>query len=146
MISGALKSTFIVLIPKIGASKTFGDFRPISLRNILYKLISKIITERLKVTLSIHITPKKFGFLKGRSIHDAVAISEECIHSAHTEKRTSMVTMSSAACRQEWNVNGVTNPSRLSEKSCGFHDVCCGAPMSVCRSTWPLWYIPPQPH
>lgn len=47
-ISGSMNSTFLVLIPKSDKASSFGDFRPIALRNSVYKLFSKIIAERLK--------------------------------------------------------------------------------------------------
>lgn len=54
--SGAINSTFLVLIPKNKGGVSFEDFRPISLCNTIYKIVSKIIAERLKGILSLHIT------------------------------------------------------------------------------------------
>jgi hypothetical protein len=51
---------------------TFDDFRPISLCNSLYKIIAKVIAVRLKPVLAKVISPKQFGFLKGRLIHEAI--------------------------------------------------------------------------
>jgi hypothetical protein len=42
-ISGGLNATFIALFPKANKPQIFGDFRPISLFNLCYKIISKII-------------------------------------------------------------------------------------------------------
>jgi len=47
-VSGSLNSTFIALIPKKDKPTMFSDFRPISLCNLLYKIISKIISNRIK--------------------------------------------------------------------------------------------------
>ena len=71
-VTRALNSTFIVLIPKKDKANKFEDFRPISLCNTLYKIISKTIAERLKHILSGYISLEQSGFLQNRSIHDAV--------------------------------------------------------------------------
>ena len=85
-IHGAINATFLALIPKKKCKTSFDDFRPISLCNTLYKIKSKIIVERLTGVLSKNITLEQSGFLKGRSIHDAVAITQEVIHSIKSKK------------------------------------------------------------
>lgn len=40
---GSLNSTFLALIPKPNNPQTFGDYRPISLCNVVYKVISKVL-------------------------------------------------------------------------------------------------------
>ena len=65
-IHAPLNSTFIALIPRKDNPGRFEDFRPISLCNCLYKIISKIIAKRLKGILSEHISKELFGFLEGR--------------------------------------------------------------------------------
>jgi len=62
-IHGAINSTFIALIPKSENPSSFNDFRPISLCNCLYKIISKIIANRLCPILSNHISFEQFAFL-----------------------------------------------------------------------------------
>jgi hypothetical protein len=62
-ILGALNSTFITLIPKVNKPNHFGDFRPISLCNLSYKIISKIIADRIKPILSRSLSEEQLGFL-----------------------------------------------------------------------------------
>ncbi|CAA7404785.1 unnamed protein product [Spirodela intermedia] len=50
------KSTFIALIPKTLALKSFADFRPISLCNVYYKVISRLVSRRLKHILPLIIS------------------------------------------------------------------------------------------
>ena len=85
-INGAINSTLLVLIPKKKGVLTFDDFRPISLCNTIYKLVSKIIADRLKGILSNFITPEQYGFKKNRNIHDVVAVTQETIHTIHSKK------------------------------------------------------------
>jgi hypothetical protein len=70
----SLNSTFIALIPKVNGPTNFGDFRPIALCNLYYKVISKIIAQRLRPILSRSLSEEQFGFLKGRQINDAIGI------------------------------------------------------------------------
>ena len=47
----SINSTFIALIPKIKDPKKVSNFRPISLCNVVYKLIAKVLVNRLKLIL-----------------------------------------------------------------------------------------------
>jgi hypothetical protein len=84
---GALNSTFLTLIPKENNPTTFGDYRPIALCNLCYKLISKIIANRIKPILSRTLSGEQLGFLKGRQILDAIGTAQECLHNIK-EKNT----------------------------------------------------------
>lgn len=65
----SFNSTFIALIPKQDNPQTFDEFRPISLCNYIYKIIAKIIANRLRHSLSKHISKEQIAFLENRHIH-----------------------------------------------------------------------------
>lgn len=71
----AFNSTFIALIPKSDNPQHFSDFFPISLCNCIYKIISKIIANRINPILSEHISPEQFAFLHHLQIHEAIGIA-----------------------------------------------------------------------
>eukprot|EP00253_Pinus_taeda_P033720 PITA_33720 len=77
----AINSTFIALIPKTDSPTSFDDYRPISLCNCLYKIISKIIANRLRPIPSKHNAPQQFSFLEDRQIHEAIGSAQEALHS-----------------------------------------------------------------
>jgi hypothetical protein len=77
----SLNSTFLVLIPKENNPVSFNDYRPISLCNLIYKVVSKVISNRLKPFLERSLSAEQLGFLKGRRIQDAIGVAHECIHS-----------------------------------------------------------------
>jgi hypothetical protein len=70
---------------------TFEKFKPISLCNCIYKIISKVIARILKRVLSKQISSEQFGFLEGRKIHEAVGIAQEGLHSIKVRNQRSMV-------------------------------------------------------
>jgi hypothetical protein len=91
MVNRSINSTFIALIPKVNGSASFGDFRPIALCNLCYKIITKIIANRIRPILSRTISKEQFGFLKGRQIIDAIGTVQECIHSIREKKLQAMI-------------------------------------------------------
>lgn len=84
--SHRISSIYIALILKKKLSTSFSDYRPISLCNVMYKIISEIITTRMRNVLPLHLSLEKHGFLKERNILDAVALTQECLHSLHSRK------------------------------------------------------------
>jgi hypothetical protein len=83
----ALSETLIALIPKTDCPNNFKEFRPISLCNTVYKLITKIIVNRLRPFLTQIIGPYQSSFLPGRGTTDNAIILQEAIHSMRKSKR-----------------------------------------------------------
>ncbi|XP_026396005.1 uncharacterized protein LOC113290639 [Papaver somniferum] len=74
-----MNHNFISLIPKNNAPKTPADFRPISLSNVIYKIISKLLASRLKIVMDKFISPYQAFFLSSRKVTDNIVIAHELV-------------------------------------------------------------------
>lgn len=81
-----LNHTLITLIPKTGCPTTFKEFRPISLCNVVYKAITKILVLRLQHAMKDLIAPHQNAFIKGRLISDSIFITAEMMDFIHRAK------------------------------------------------------------
>ena len=77
----AFNVTFLSLTPKGEGVDYLGKFRPIALCNVIYKIKTKVIENRLKPLLPSLTSPEKSGFIKGRQILDGIIAVHETIHS-----------------------------------------------------------------
>ncbi|RVW51001.1 Transposon TX1 uncharacterized 149 kDa protein [Vitis vinifera] len=77
----SLNTTFLVLIPKKGGAEELGDFRPISLLGGLYKLLAKVLANRIKNVIGRVVSSDQNAFVMGRQILDASLIANEVIDS-----------------------------------------------------------------
>ena len=77
----SLYATFIALIPKKNGASNIRDSRPISLMGSVYKILSKVLANRLKEVLDQLISEFHNSFVGGRQILDSVLIVDECVNS-----------------------------------------------------------------
>ena len=77
----SLNATFVALIPKKHGVDEIKDFRPISLVGDMYKIIAKLLANRLSVVLGKVVSPSQNAFVKDKQILDSVMIANECLDS-----------------------------------------------------------------
>ena len=74
-INATVCNTLIVLIPKKDKPENFSHFRPISLCNTFYRIITKIIANRFKMIMNKIVAPMQSNFVLGRHITDNIIIT-----------------------------------------------------------------------
>ncbi|KAK2418273.1 hypothetical protein QL285_040487 [Trifolium repens] len=82
-----LNSTFIALIPKVDSPQRLNDFRPISLVGSLYKIMAKLLANRLRMVIGSVISETQTTFVKDRQILDGVLIANEVVDEARRLKK-----------------------------------------------------------
>ncbi|CAG7886739.1 unnamed protein product [Brassica rapa] len=89
MMSRQTNATVISLIPKISGASSLSDFRPVSLCNTVYKVISKVLAHRLKRITKDAVQQNQVGFVSGRVLSDNVLLASELVADFHKPGRIS---------------------------------------------------------
>ena len=87
----SLNTTFLVLIPKKGGAEDLGDFWPISLLGGLYKLLTKVLANRLKKVLDKVVSGDQNAFVRGKQILDVSLIANEVIDFWHKRNEKGLI-------------------------------------------------------
>lgn len=103
-----INHTNVTLIPKVRSPNSIVNFRPFSICNVIYKVFSKVLSNRLKLILPNIISDNQSAFVPDRPITDNAIIALECFHTMKSHFRARKGTMaikldmSKAYNRVEW--------------------------------------------
>ena len=107
LLSG-LNETYICIIPKVRCPQKITEFRPISLCNVIYKIVAKVLANRLKEIMLEVISESQSAFVPGRQITNNVIVAFEIMHSIDQRRKGKQglmaikLNMSKAFDRVEW--------------------------------------------
>ena len=89
-IGGEMNSTFLDLFPKEKNLSSIKSYRPISLCNSSYNILSKVISNRMKKVIPKLILQNQGGFIATRQIYDNIMMVQEVIHYSQSHKEAGM--------------------------------------------------------
>ena len=86
-LANGINSTFIALIPKVDNPQRLNDFRLISLVGSMYKILAKVLANRLRLVIGSVISDSQSAFIKGRQILDGILMANEVVDEARKCKK-----------------------------------------------------------
>ncbi|GKV28903.1 hypothetical protein SLEP1_g37891 [Rubroshorea leprosula] len=85
IVKGA-NASFLALIPKVDNPQKIEEYRPILLINLMYKMLSKVLANRLKTVMDDLIGEQQSAFMGGRQLVDCVMVANEVLDEARRKK------------------------------------------------------------
>nr|GEZ45073.1 hypothetical protein [Tanacetum cinerariifolium] len=82
-----INHTFLALVPKVTTPTKVNDYRLISCCNVIYKCISKILTNRIIKGIKKVASENQSAFVPGRRISDNILITQKFMHNYHCDRR-----------------------------------------------------------
>jgi len=86
-----INNTFIALIPKVDSPQRLQEFRPIALVGCLYKILSKVLANRLRMIIGRVVSETQTTFVKDRQILDGILIANEVVDEAKKSNKELML-------------------------------------------------------
>lgn len=81
-----VNDTLVALIPKVQSPENITQYIPISLCNITYKIITKVMVNKIKPILGDLISKEQSSFIPGRQIIDNILAYQEVLHTMRTKQ------------------------------------------------------------
>lgn len=82
---GQVNATIVALVPKVTNASYFSDYRPIACCNVLYKCITKLLTNRMQDVVHRVVSNSQSAFIKGRHIQDNIMLAHELVRNYHRD-------------------------------------------------------------
>ncbi|WOL07126.1 hypothetical protein Cni_G15863 [Canna indica] len=79
--------TDLIFIPKKDGASKVTDHRLIALCNVTYKIVSKVLVNKLKAHISFLISEEQSAFVSGRKMHDSILMVSELVDVISKSKR-----------------------------------------------------------
>jgi hypothetical protein len=127
-------SNVIALLPKTSSATSIDQYRPIAMANFKFKIISKIIADRLANIMPSLISEEQMGFIHDRNIKDCLCIASEAVNLLHNKSfggnLALKIDISKAFDTLEW-------PFLLKVLNCfGFNDTFCNWIQVILKSAF----------
>lgn len=134
-----LNSNLVVLIPKFPGADTIENYRPIALANFQFKIIIKVLADRLATIVPKILSDNQRAFIHDRHISDCICITSEVINML--DKRAFggnialKIDIKKAFDTMDWDFLLQTL------RSFGFEEKFCHWVMVILKSTWQLSWV-----